>query len=144
MFLFLLHCNLEVCPIIQLPFKNAPIQKWFYINLTISKKKYSTMHLPKSTTGQESTLKLSIQICSSNIRSIQIYMYCLICTFSLVKFSRHLSQEVLWILNSLFALFSCTAHIIGSASWLKIMNFQYHLSVIVMDPLGIHFLPIGL
>ena len=33
-------------------------------------------------------------------------------------------------------------HIIGSASWPKIKNFQYHLSVIVVYPLGIHFLPI--
>ena len=34
-------------------------------------------------------------------------------------------------------------HIIGSASWPKIKNFQYHLSGVVEDLLGIHFLPMG-
>ena len=34
-------------------------------------------------------------------------------------------------------------HIIGSASWPKIKNLQYHLSGVVEDLLGIHFLPMG-
>ena len=35
------------------------------------------------------------------------------------------------------------AHIIGSTSWPKKKNIQYHLSGIVVDLLGAHFLPMG-
>ena len=35
------------------------------------------------------------------------------------------------------------SHIIGSASWPKKKNFEYHLSGVVEDLLEIHFLPMS-
>ena len=64
-------------------------------------------------------------------------------TVSFIKFLRSGPKVMLLYFDiSNFTFWSVT-HIIGSASWPKIKNFQYHLSGVVEDLLGINFLPMG-
>ena len=80
-------------------------------------------------------------ICSSTQQDIfKGVVYSSFCTTTYPQ--RVLELLLILLALSLQQLVKATTHIIGSASRPKKKNFQYYLSGIVVDSLGVHILPI--